>query len=50
MTPVPFRSRRNEPSYVRYGAEEIARRREIDVNDLCRITWENACRLFKTEF
>ena len=50
MTPVPFRGRRNEPSYVRYVAEEIARLREIDVNDLCRITWENACRLFKTEF
>lgn len=50
MTPVPFRGRRNEPSYVRYVAEEIARLREIDVNDLCRITWENACRLFKTKF
>ena len=50
MTPVPFRGRRNEPSYVRYVAEEVARLREIDVNDLCRITWENACRLFKTKF
>lgn len=50
MTPVPFRGKRNEPSYVRYVAEEIAKLRGIDVETLCRATYENACRLFKTDF
>lgn len=50
MTPVPFRGKRNEPSYVRYVAECIAALREMDVSDLCRITYDNACRLFKTTF
>ena len=50
MTPVPFRGKRNEPSYVRYVAEEIAKLRGIDVETLCRATYENACQLFKTDF
>lgn len=50
MTPVPFRGKRNEPSYVRYIAEEIAKLRDMDIDDLCRITYDNACRLFKTKF
>lgn len=50
MTPVPFRGKRNEPSYVRYVAEEIAKLRDMTFEDICRVTYENACRLFKTEF
>lgn len=50
MTPVPFRGKRNEPSYVRYVAECIADLRGISVEDVHRATWENACRLFKTNF
>lgn len=50
MTPVPFRGKRNEPGYVRYVAECIAELRGIDVADLCRATYENACRLFRRDF
>ena len=50
MTPVPFRGKRNEPSYVQYVAEEIARLRDISVEEVCQATYENACRLFKTKF
>ncbi|MDO4281245.1 MAG: TatD family hydrolase [Peptococcaceae bacterium] len=50
MTPVPFRGKRNEPIYTQYVAEEIARLRGVSVDDIKRATFENACRLFKTNF
>jgi len=46
LTPVPYRGRRNEPSYVAHVAEEIARVKGITVEDVCRRTTENAVRLF----
>lgn len=48
LTPEPFRGRRrNEPAYVRYVAEKIADLRQIDVDQIARITSENAVRLFQ---
>lgn len=47
LTPVPYRGRRNEPSYVRYVAEEIATLKEIDVEDVAARTTESAVRLFR---
>jgi TatD DNase family protein len=46
LTPVPYRGRRNEPSYVAFVAEEIARVKETSVEDGSRWTTENAVRLF----
>lgn len=46
LTPVPYRGRRNEPSYVQYVADEIARLKGIDVDEVSRRTTENAVRLF----
>ncbi len=46
LTPVPYRGRRNEPSYVAYVAEEIAEVKGISVEDVSRRTTENAVRLF----
>ncbi len=46
LTPVPYRGKRNEPAYVRYVAEEVARLRGITVDDVARITSLNAARLF----
>ena len=46
MTPVPFRGKRNEPSYVRYIAEVISDIKGISVDDVLKITSENACKLF----
>jgi TatD DNase family protein len=46
LPPVPYRGRRNEPSYVAYVAEEIARVKGINVEDGARRTTENAVRLF----
>lgn len=46
LTPVPYRGKRNEPSYVRYVAQEVARLRGITLDDVARITSLNAARLF----
>ncbi len=46
LSPVPKRGKRNEPLFVKHTAEEIARLRDMDVEDIGRITTENANRLF----
>ncbi|MEA2572725.1 MAG: TatD DNase family protein [Chloroflexia bacterium] len=46
LTPEPFRGRRNEPSYVYYTAEAIARIRGVPFEVLAEATTANAARLF----
>ncbi|WP_027108036.1 TatD family hydrolase [Lacticigenium naphthae] len=46
LTPAPYRGRRNEPAYVRYVAEEIARLREVSLEEIGKQTTENALKLF----
>ena len=33
LAPVPYRGKRNQPAYVRHVAEEIARLRDVPVED-----------------
>ncbi|MBC7780260.1 MAG: TatD family hydrolase [Proteobacteria bacterium] len=47
LAPVPHRGRTNEPSYVPLVAAEIARLREIPVEEVARISTRNFHRLFK---
>lgn len=47
LAPTPFRGKPNEPSYVRYVAEEIARLRETTLADIAEVTTGNFLRLFK---
>ena len=47
LTPVPFRGRRNEPSYVRFAAEKIAQIKDLPYETVAVATTENARRLFK---
>lgn len=47
LTPPPYRGKRNEPSYVQYVAEEIARLRDMSVAEVQRITLENGRRIFE---
>ncbi len=47
LAPVPFRGKTNQPAYVRYVAEEIARLRGIGIDEVEQATTENFCRLFK---
>jgi len=47
LAPVPHRGRRNEPAHVRIVAQEIARLRNCDLDQVTRRTGENARTLFR---
>lgn len=47
LTPVPFRSKINEPKYVKITAEKIAEIKGISVEELDKITTKNAMQFFK---
>ena len=46
LPPEGFRGRRNEPMYVKFLAEEIARVKEISVEEVAKVTTENAKSFF----
>ena len=46
LTPHPFRGKLNEPANVVYIAQEIAQLKEMDVEDVARITTFNAKEVF----
>lgn len=46
LAPMPFRGKRNEPAYVKYVAEEIAKQRGISYEEVGQQTTINANRLF----
>lgn len=48
LAPVPKRGeRRNQPAYVKYVAEQVARLRGVEVEAIAAQTTANACLLFK---
>lgn len=47
LTPVPFRSKINEPKYVKITAEKIAEIKGISVEEIDKITTKNAMQFFK---
>lgn len=47
LAPVPFRGKTNEPAYVRYVAEEVARLRGIDLPTIAKATTDNFFTLFR---
>lgn len=46
VAPIPYRGKRNEPLYIEATAAKIAEWKEISVEEVARITTENARRLF----
>ena len=46
LAPAPYRGKLNQPGYVKYVAEEIARLRDISIDELARATTENCFCLF----
>jgi len=46
LAPVPYRGKTNQPAYVRYVGEEIARLRGVAVEDIAVATSANFFRLF----
>jgi len=49
LTPVPFRGKRNEPSYVRYTAQKIAEIKNLSFEKVAEVTTQNALRVFGME-
>lgn len=46
LAPVPFRGKLNQPGYVSYVAEEVARLRDTSVDEIAAATTANFYRLF----
>lgn len=47
LAPEPMRGKKNEPAFLTYIAEELAKLRGVTLEDIDRITTVNAMRLFK---
>jgi len=47
LAPAPFRGKRNEVSYIKYVAQKLADLKKIRVEDVARITSDNAQKLFR---
>ncbi len=48
LSPVPYRGKTNEPSYIIYIAEEIAKIKEVGLNEVSDHTNKNTNLLFRT--
>ncbi|AOH52787.1 hydrolase TatD [Peribacillus muralis] len=46
LAPHPFRGKRNEPSYVKLVAEQIAEIKQLSIEEVSKTTTENAKKLF----
>lgn len=49
LAPVPFRGKTNQPAWVKYVAEEVARLRGASFDDIAAATTANFFRLFNTK-
>lgn len=47
LTPVPYRGKRNESSYIPHIAEKLAQQKETSIEEVAHTTTENAKRLFR---
>jgi TatD DNase family protein len=47
LAPVPYRGKTNQPAYVKYVAEEVAKLREMPLETLAEATTNNFFKLFK---
>ncbi len=47
LAPVPFRGKRNEPSYVRYTAEKLAEIKKVPFDKVAEVTTENALHVYR---
>jgi TatD DNase family protein len=46
LSPVPFRGKRNESSYLKYVVHKLAEVKGVDVEEAARMTTENAQKIF----
>jgi TatD DNase family protein len=46
LAPVPYRGKRNEPGYLKYVVAKLAEVKGVSVEEVARVTTENAQKLF----
>ena len=46
LTPVPFRGKRNESSYIKYVAEKLAQIKNVPIDEVAAVTTANAQKIF----
>ncbi len=46
LTPVPFRGKQNEPSYLKYIIEKVAEIKNISVEEVAEVTTKNGLQIF----
>jgi len=46
LTPVPYRGKENAPFYLPFVAEKIAEEKDIDIQEVLKVTKQNAIELF----
>ena len=49
LAPHPYRGKVNEPKYIKLVVEEIARLKEMSVEEVAETTYNNACDLFEVD-
>ncbi|TDT70587.1 TatD DNase family protein [Hypnocyclicus thermotrophus] len=49
LTPTPFRGKRNKPTYVKYVAEKIAELKNISIDEVIKVTTNNAKKIYRIE-
>ena len=47
LTPVPHRGKENQPAYVKFVAEEIAKLKQINIDKVIEVTNDNSNTIFK---
>ena len=46
LTPVPYRGKRNESSYIKIIAQKVAEVKNVNITEVARITTENAKKIY----
>jgi TatD DNase family protein len=49
LTPVPFRGKRNESSYIKYVVQRLSEIKNISIEEVARITTANAEKIFSLD-
>ena len=49
LSPEPKRGRRNEPAHVVYTLAKLAELRQLPIEEMAQITWNNACALYRMD-
>ena len=47
LSPEPLRGKRNDPRNVKYIAEKVSKVKQMSIEEIAEITYNNACKIFR---